>query len=253
MVGYLFNLVIYQPLYNGLVFLMDALPWIDAGMAVILFTGLVKLLLFPLSQKAARTQIEMKALEGEINELKTKHGGDKEALAKATMQLYRDRKVNPFTSFLIIFIQIPIILALYYIFYKGGLPNVQSSLLYSFVSVPRVNMQFLGLVDISKQSLLLGILAGVTQYFQISFALPKPDSRGKAASLKDDFTRSLNMQMRFVMPVIVAFIAYRISGAVALYWITSNLFAIGQELYVRKKFALSPKGRTPPPPAVAKA
>ena len=64
-----FKTIVYIPLYNSLVFLMGALPWIDAGLAVIFFTIIIKLLLFPLSQKATRTQIQMKALEPELEKI----------------------------------------------------------------------------------------------------------------------------------------------------------------------------------------
>jgi membrane protein insertase Oxa1/YidC/SpoIIIJ len=62
----------------------------------------------------------------------------------------------------------------------------------------------------------------------------KARQEGKA-SLKEDLARSFHIQMRYVMPIIVFGIAYAISAAVALYWTTSNLFAIGQEIYVRRK------------------
>jgi YidC/Oxa1 family membrane protein insertase len=237
MLGNIFHVGIYQPLYNGLIFLMDVVPWADAGISVIIFTFLVKLALFPFSQKATRTQLQMKAVEGDLGLLKEKHKNDKEAHARATMALYKEKKINPFSTFFLALIQIPIILALYYIFYNGGLPVVKTELLYSFVGTPVVNMNFLGLIDITKGSLLLAILVSASQYFQVRFAMPitpKPQTPG--VSMKDDFARTMNLQMRYFLPALVGVIAFNISGAVSLYWITSNLFAIGQEIYVRKVF-----------------
>ncbi|MCR4311267.1 MAG: YidC/Oxa1 family membrane protein insertase, partial [Candidatus Taylorbacteria bacterium] len=94
---------------------------------------------------------------------------------------------------------------------------------------------FLGLIDIAKGSLILALLVAGSQYFQVRFAMPvvKPATAG--ASFKDDFARTLNLQMRYFLPALVGVIAYNIAGAVSLYWITSNLFAIGQEIYVRRK------------------
>lgn len=233
-----FDSIIYVPLYNGLVFLMDVVPWADAGISVVLFTFLVKLALFPVSQKAVKTGLKMRMFEGEIAALKEKHKDDREAHARATMAFYKEKNINPFSSIFLALVQIPIILGLYFVFYSGGLPDIKIDFLYSFVSAPKVDMQFLGLIDITKGSAILAVLVAVSQYFQVKFSMPamKPKVAGAVASMKDDFARTLHLQMRYFLPVLVGVIAYNISGAVSLYWITSNLFAIGQEIYVRRSF-----------------
>lgn len=232
-----FKTIFYEPLYNGLIFLMDIIPWADAGIAVVLLTILVKFILFPLSKKAIITQLKMKAIEGELASLREKHKSDRAALAKATMELYRTRGVNPFSSFFIVLLQIPIILALYYVFYKGGLPTVNQEILYPFVSVPTIDMHFLGLIDISGRSLFLALAAGVTQYIQMALIAPLPPKTvGEEGSFQAAFAKSMHLQMRYVMPLFITFVAYSISGAVALYWTTSNIFAIAQEAYLRRKF-----------------
>jgi membrane protein insertase Oxa1/YidC/SpoIIIJ len=97
-------------------------------------------------------------------------------------------------------------------------------------------MIFLGILDISKKSWILAILAGISQYLQ-AYYMPKPPapSGTGTASFQDSFAKSMNTQMKYIFPFIVAFIAYNISGAIALYWITSNLFMVGQQIYVKKK------------------
>src|SRR3989344_6474231 len=185
--------IFYTPLYNGLIFLMGVLP--NAGVAVILLTLLVKIALFPLSQKASRLHFLMKKYEGEINEIKAKHGKDKQAQGKAILDFYREKKLNPFAGFLSVLIQIPLVISLYYIFYGGGLPQVDSALLYSFVHIPEVNMHFLG-VDIGGKNMLLAILAGVTQYLQ-AHALSAPlKPRGENATMGEDLARSMQLQMK---------------------------------------------------------
>ena len=236
MISAAFDAIIYVPLYNGLVFLMDLVPWADAGISVVIFTFLVKLALFPLSQKAVRTGLQMRTFEHELAVLKERHQGDREAHAKATMAFYKEKNVNPFSSVFLALVQIPIILGLYFVFYSGGLPDIKTELLYSFVTVPKVDMQFLGLIDITKGSAMLAILVAVSQYFQVKFSMPAMKPKVAGASMKDDFARTLHFQMRYFLPVLVGVIAYNISGAVSLYWITSNLFAIGQEIYVRRSF-----------------
>ena len=236
MLGSIFNTFFYNPLYNGLVFLISSVPLADVGIAIIVLTVSVKLLLFPLSRKAVRTQLIMKELEPELKTLKEKYKNDKQQQARKVMDLYKEKGVNPFSGIALIFIQIPIILALYWVFFRGGLPEVNEELLYSFVSVPKtVNMIFIGLIDMSGKSMVLAALAGITQYFQIKLTLPPLKDRTNNPTLKEDMARSFQLQMRYILPVFVLVFSYIISAAVALYWLTSNIFAIGQEIVVRRK------------------
>ena len=242
----LYHTLVYQPLYNGLVFLIDVLPWADVGLAVVILTVLVKLVLFPLSRKSILTQVQMKALEPALAEIRTKYKDDKQTQAQKTMALYKDKKINPFGGIVVILIQFPIIIGLYSIFLRSGLPTITADLLYSFVSFPSVvNMHFLGVVDIGHKSVWLALIAAATQYFQIRFAIPTASStpavKGVQPSFKDDLARSMQVQMKYVFPVMVFFISYNILSAVALYWTVSNLFAIGQEIVVRRKFHIGDK------------
>ncbi len=231
----LLKAVFYQPLYNGLIFLIAVLPGASAGLGVVLLTVCIKLLLFPLSQKAARFQLLMKEHEGEVNRIKERHKNDKQAQGKAIMEFYREKNINPFAGILPIFIQIPVVIALYYVFFQGGLPAVDLPLLYSFVPAPEaVDMHFLG-IDIAGKSLLLAILVGITQYFQGRLALPPPKPRSSTPSLGEDLAHGMHLQMKYMMPVFMAFVSFAVSGAVALYFLTSNVFTIGQELYLRRR------------------
>ena len=233
-----FSTLLVEPLYNGLVFLVGILPGSDVGVGSILITLLVKIILFPLSKKAIETQIKMKGLEKDLNELKDKHKDSKEKQAQAMMGLYKEKGVNPFSSFFLILVQLPIIFALYKIFLQNGFPNINQDLLYSFVHAPAsANTHFLGLIDISQKSYVLAILAGISQFFQAKFSLASLPSQNpnQKGTFQADFARSMQLQMKYVLPIITFFIAYKISGAVALYWLVSNLWAIGQELLVRRR------------------
>jgi YidC/Oxa1 family membrane protein insertase len=232
---HLWDIAIYKPLVNILAFFVSIIPGGDVGVAIIILTILVKTLLFPLSQRSIENQTKMNLLNPELKKIKESKVS-KEEQAKQTFELYKKYKTNPFSGCLLVLIQIPIIFGLYYVFLKGV--KFDSSYLYSFVHAPEnINMNFLGILDIeSKKGLLLAILAGLSQFFQAYF-MPKPiqskESSGK--SFQESFAKSMNMQMKYVFPFIVAFIAYSVSGAVALYWITSNMFAIGQQIYANKK------------------
>ena len=233
MLGNIWNIVLFHPLINALAFLVSIIPGGDVGLAGIILTILVKIILFPLSQKSIESQAQMNILAPELNKIKAS-GASKEEQARLTFELYKIHKTNPFSGCLLVLIQIPIIFALYYVFFKGI--KFDSGVLYSFVHIPaHMNMIFLGILDISKKSLILAILAGISQYLQ-AYYMPKPPvSSSTTASFQDSFTKSMNTQMKYIFPFIVAFIAYSISGAIALYWITSNLFMVGQQIYVKKK------------------
>jgi YidC/Oxa1 family membrane protein insertase len=232
MISYLYNNFVFNPLYNGLIYLIDVIPGIDAGIAVIIFTIIVRLILFPISKKAVVTQVKMKEIEPELNRIK-REIPDRQQQAMAVMDLYKKKGVNPFSSFLFLFIQLPIIFALYKIFMSSGLPEVKESLLYSFVSVPSIDMNFLGIVDIGSKSIILAIIAAVAQYLQLHFSL----SASKPVKSDDpamDMAQNMMKNMKYIFPIMVFFISYKIAAVVALYWTISSLFTLGQEIVVRK-------------------
>ncbi len=229
--SYLWNTLLYKPFVNVLAILVAIIPGGDMGLAIIILTLLVKAILYPLSQKSIESQAKMNALAPKINEIKAS-GASKEEQARMTFDLYKKNGTNPFSGCLLILIQIPIIFALYFVFYNGI--KFDGDLLYSFVKVPeQVNMIFLGFIDLSGKSIILAILAGVSQYFQAHY-MPKP-APSQGNDFAASFQKSMQMQMKYFFPIVVAFIAYTISGAIALYWIVSNAFAIGQQIYASKK------------------
>jgi YidC/Oxa1 family membrane protein insertase len=183
-----------------------------------------------------KTQIKMRELDGDLKKIKDKYKDNKQKQAQETMALYKERGVNPFSGFLLILIQIPIIFALYKIFLNNGFPAVDQKLLYSFVPVPEnVSVLLFGFLDITKKSFILAFFAGLTQFFQTKLSIPAMKPGKQNESLQENFVRNLNLQMRYIFPFVAFFISWSISGAVALYWTTSNLFAIGQELIVRQR------------------
>lgn len=240
MFTYIWHTLFFDPVYNTLVFFIDVIRNGDVGLAIIATVIVVKMVLLPLSIKAAKTQKIMRDIEPKLKEIKERFKDDREGQAKEMMLIYKDAKLNPFASVFLVFLQIPIVIALYYAVSNGGgihLPGINTSLLYSFVEAPHaVTMHFLGLVDIAAKSILLAIAAGVTQYIFTNMTLPKmaPKVEGAPADMKEDFMRNMHLQMRYVMPVLIAFIAYTLSAAIALYFMVSNLVAIAQEFYIRK-------------------
>src|ERR1035437_811775 len=124
--SFIFHNFFYAPLYNGLILFINVIPFHDVGLAVILFTCIIKVIIFPLSQQSIKTQFEMKQIEPELNEIKLKYKDDKQVQAEKTMQLYKDKGINPFAGILLMLIQLPILIALYWVFLKGGLPTIDA-------------------------------------------------------------------------------------------------------------------------------
>lgn len=231
-----FHLIISQPLYNGLVLLMDLLPFFDAGVIIIIFTIVIKIIILPLSIKASKSQIEMKNAEKDLALIKETYKDNKEEQAKKQFEYYKEKGINPFAGILILIIQLPILIGLYRVFLKSGLPVINTTILYSFVSTPEnINMVFLHLINISEKSLILAIIAGLTTYYQISLA-SMPTTKTEEKASQSDLQKAMAMQMKYFFPVLMTIIAYTISSAVALYLITSNIFAIVQEIYIRRKY-----------------
>lgn len=233
----MFKAIFYTPLYNALVGITDIIPGHYLAVSIIILTLIVKIILYPLSKKAVITQLKMKIIEPEAKALREKYNKkeDRQILAQKTLELYRSQKMNPFSMLLLALIQIPIFISLAFIFSKNTLAPVDMTLLYSFVSAPDfINQQFF-FANMGEKSIILGALAGILQFFQIRLSVPayQPSGDGKP-SMKDDFARSMNVQMRYVMPVIVFFVSLGFTAALSLYWIVSTIFTIGQELYFRK-------------------
>lgn len=232
----LFTELLYRPLYNLLVGLIDILPHADIGFAVILVTLIVKFILFPLSKKSIQTQLRMKEIEQPLKDLREQYKDNPQELAQRTMQVYRESGINPFAGILLILIQLPIVICLYFVFARSGLPTINPDLLYSFVAVPEtIRTTFLGTIDlVASKSLLVAILVLVTQSIQIRLSLPKKEEMPASDNqMAQEFMRGLHFQMKYVLPVITAVVSYTLISVVGLYWIVGNIFATLQEIYFR--------------------
>ena len=230
-----FKTIVYIPLYNLFVLILN-IDWIDAGIAAVVLTILVKIILYPLSKKSAITQIKLKQKQKELLSIKDKYK-DKQEQALKVMEFYRVNNINPLTSILIVIIQIPIVFSLYYIFFKSGLPNVDTNIVYSFIKIPeQVSMMFLGFFDISKKSLFFALLAAISTFWQMHNSSNNTSIDNQNS---DDFSAVLAKQMKYTMPIVVFFISWQISGVVALYWFVSNVVGVAQDVYIKRKFILN--------------
>ncbi|MEK7106936.1 MAG: YidC/Oxa1 family membrane protein insertase [Patescibacteria group bacterium] len=237
MISSAFNSAVYNPLYNGLIYIVDILPTHDVGIAVIILTIIVRIILFPLAKRAIATQQKMKKIAPEMEALKEKYKNDREQQGRAMLALYKDNDVHPFASFGLIFLQLPILFALYWIFALGGLPTIDVSLLYSFVPRPDgVNMEFIGLINMAGKSFVLAVLAAVTQIIYTRLSMGARKKSVATGSFASDMARSFDLQARYVLPLVIGAFAYMVPSAAALYWVTSNTAMIAQELLMGRRF-----------------
>ncbi|KND51213.1 MAG: YidC/Oxa1 family membrane protein insertase [Parcubacteria bacterium C7867-001] len=231
-----FHQFLYVPIYNLLVFLVGIMPGGDIGLSVIVATLIVKIIIMPLSLAAVRTQKMMKIIEPKVKKIQEELKDDKEKQARELFAVYKKYKIKPLASFLTLLIQIPILISLYWVFSTEILPQADLSLLYSFVHLPAsASPLFLGLFPVAASSIALALIAGLSQLVQAYVAIPLPPAPSKdaAASMQAEFGRALALQARFIIPILIGVVAYT-SGAIALYFITSNIVMLLQEFIVRQ-------------------
>jgi len=224
----IFNEVLYRPLFNALVWLYNFIPGDDLGLAIIILTVLIRFILYPLSKKAIQSQKAISKLQPKIKEIQKKYK-NKEEQAKAMMELYKKYKVNPMTGCLPILIQLPILIALYRVFFNGLNPEALNTL-YSFIERPEsLNVMFLGLIDLSQRNIFLAVLAGAFQFVQSRMIMPQNINKQKSESGKIDFSSMMTHQMIYMMPLVTIFIAWNLPSALPLYWIVITLFGVVQQ------------------------
>lgn len=234
----MFHTYVFLPLTNVLIFLTSHL-WGNIGLAVIVMTILVKFILLPFSYSTTKNQIATKKIQPLIDEIK-KNTPDKTEQTKKIMALYKEHNANPLSGCLPLLIQLPIIIALYQVFLQGV--SVDPSTLYSFVRVPEtVSSFFLG-IDMTAKSVVLALLAGVTQYFQLKLSPSMNTAPSTAVATTDaapDMQAAMmeNMQktMKYTLPVMITFFAWVVPAAVALYWVVTNILTIIQEWWINRR------------------
>lgn len=200
------------------------IPGNDLGISVVILVILIRLLLWPLFNKAAASQAVMKIIQPEMEKIRKVHKDDQVAQAKELMELYKRNNFNPFSSILVLFIQIPVLIALYQVFLKGA-NGIDSSLLYpGMVQIDGFKTLFLGIFELSKPSLFLAAVSALLQGAASFFA-----SKGS----QDPSSKWL----LYLSPVMTYFLVSNMPSVLALYWSLTTLFSIAQQLIIEKKYA----------------
>ena len=234
----MFDRLLVDPLMNALVVLYAYLPGRDFGLAVIALTILIRLVLWPLVNKQLHSQRAMQALAPDIARIKKQAKGDKQVEGKLLMELYKEKEISPFASMLPLLIQLPLLFALFVVLRDILQPGEISQVVYEPLrnlsgvqSVIAENGSFhpslLGLVDLTKPSLVLALAAGLVQYIQTKQILPKKES--------DDPSAKVASMTSKIFPVMTAGFAMTFPSALALYWTTTSAVAILQQYIVLQK------------------
>ena len=193
-------------------------------------TVLVRVALYPLNLQAIRAQKALQEIQPKIQEIQKKYKDDKEKLAKATLELYQKGKVNPLSGCLPLLIQLPVLIALFWVFQKGLNPEEMTNL-YSFVPKPsQITPFFFSILDLSKPYIPLAILAGVFQFLQTKMMMPKTQKTGG----KSDMATMMQSQMTIIFPFFTFILLLKLPSAIALYWLITSLFSIFQQYLILK-------------------
>ncbi len=241
----LFRTFISEPFLNLLVGIAALLPDHNLGIAIIILTLLVKLLLFFPTQHALQGQRKMQVIQPQINALRERLKDDPARMQKEMMALWKEHKVNPFQSCLPLLVQFPILIGLFYVIRDGSHLELARESLYSVFQHITWDFSpfFLGL-DLRKPALLMApILAGL-QFWQMWLAFQQKKAKdaakapvidaktGKPAQSPEELQQKI---MLYAMPLMIGFFAIQFPAAVALYWGVSTLFAVGQQVVVNRK------------------
>lgn len=265
----MFDTIIVQPIFNALMLLYSIVPGGDFGVAIILFTIVIRFLMYPLVKKQLHQTRVMRKLQPQLKEIKKAAKGNRQLEAMQQMELYKKYGVSPFRSILILIIQLPIFIGLYQVirimtehrdqmihYIYEPLQSV-GSINHILTSPDNFNHMFLGFIDITKPAfsnsgvdialLLLAVISALTQYVISKQTMPTTDKPKKkfreimaeaAAGQKSDpsdVSNAMMGNMMKIMPIFMFFIMVSLPGALALYYTASNLVAAGQQWNLLRK------------------
>lgn len=233
---YIFDKFLYEPLLNILILIYQYISFHDFGVAVIILTVLIRLVLAPFLQMNLKQQQIIGRLQPEIKKIQEEYKNDKEKQSRELLALYSKHKINPFYSLLFLVIQIPVLIALYRVLLSGLNGGVDTtSLFYSFVVPPEtINYYFLGWINLRERSFVLAGLAAAAQYFQSKLQVSRQVLPTTSKKQEGVPVQKMGQMMVWIGPVLTFIIlwSWNLPAAIALYWLVSTLFSLGQQLII---------------------
>jgi YidC/Oxa1 family membrane protein insertase len=263
----IFETLIIQPIFNLLIGIYSLIPGGDFGIALIIFTIIVRVALYPLVKKQLHQTKAMKKLHPALARIKAETKGNKQLESMRMMDLYKEHGVNPFRSIMILFIQLPIFIALYQViriftYHRERVAEFTYSFLEHIEPIRHIidnpsqfNEKLFGFVDLTQSAtgngavnisiLALAIIASITQYYMSRQLMPQAETKksfkqimseaaeGKQAD-QSEMNALISGKMAKVFPFVMLFIMIGLPGALVLYYAVSNLVAVAQQGYVLK-------------------
>lgn len=261
----LWNQAFVWPIVNLLVALYKGFEWLHIpgalGFAVIALTVIIRLILYPLMASQMKSAKKMQKLKPHLDALNVKHKDDKKALQQAQLDLYKTHGVNPAAGCLPLLIQLPVLIALYNVFYQvlqnGNLvklmADINKVLYVPALKLTALDLSFFGTNLGVKPSqwqthgwwlLLIPVITAGLQWWQSKLMLPistKPPVPTNAIEKKDtsgskeDTAAEMQKQMAMITPIMFGIFAYQFPLGLALYWNVFGLFGIMQQLAINKE------------------
>ena len=264
----IFDLFVVQPIFNLLIGLYSIVPGGDFGVSIIIFTVFVRFALYPLVKKQLHQTQAMKKLQPQLVRIKKQAKGNKQLESMQMLELYKEHGVNPFRSIGILLIQLPIFIALYSVIqiftsHRDEIAKFTYDFMENIAPIKNLiarpdqfNENFLSFVDLTKSAfsngnvdiflILLAVIAAYTQYIMGKQTMPHNESKkglravmAEAAEGKQTDQAEMNAivmtKMMKIMPFFMFFIMISLPGALALYYVTSNIVAVLQQSRLLKK------------------
>ena len=264
----MFDAIIVKPIFNALMLLYSIIPGGDFGVAIILFTIFIRILIYPLVRKQLHQTKLMRKMQPEIAKIKKEAKGNKQLEATMQMELYKRHGISPFQSIFILLIQLPIFIGLYYVIqiivlHRNEVAKFAYAPLEQLEPIKKIienpenfNHTMLGFIDLTKTAfsngtvnivlLALALISAVTQYIMSKQTMPttstpkrfreimKEAAEGKQSD-PADMSAAMMRNMVKIMPIMMFFIMVNLPGALALYYTVSNLIATAQQHYLLNK------------------
>lgn len=263
----IFDIILVQPIFNILVVIYGLLPGQDFGIALIIFTIIVRLLMWPLVKKQLHHTKIMRQMQPELVKIKKRAKGNRQLEAQMMKTLYEERGVNPFAAMGTLLLQLPIFIALFAVvkLITENHENVAKFTYDIFEGIPgirdaiagQVNHHLFGLVDLTKHAtdpgdgiywplIIMAVIAAVLQYFQSKMLLPQPKEKRKLRDMlkeqaagkevdQAELSAQMTGKMLWLFPVLTFIVAIYLEGALVLYLLVTNIVAIIQQKMVLEK------------------
>ena len=227
----IWNIAILQPTLNGLIALSQLL-WGNFGLAIIVLTIVVRIVLMPLTFRQTQSTKAMQSLQPKLQEIQKKYARNQQKMQEEMMKMYKEAGINPLGCMWPMLIQLPIWIALYQSIMQALAATPENLLalsqhLYAWDMVDRaipLNEDFLGLrLSQPDPTLILAILVGVTMWVQQKMVTPPTT---------DPRQQQMSSMTTMMMPMMFAFFTLSFPSGLALYWVVSNIIGIGIQYVV---------------------